>query len=109
MSSIGTATQFGKGPFFVMLGFLVVLPLSPSMALGDVNGDTKVDAVFANQNQPNRVCLGDGAGGFTCSDVSSDTNDSLEGMGSSLLLAHVPTSFHICCNGRPHSPRFTIW
>ena len=25
----------------------------------------------------NRVCLGDGSGGFTCSDVSTDTNDTL--------------------------------
>ena len=45
------------------------------MALGDVNGDTNMDAVFANINiQRNRVCLGDGSGGFVCSDVSSDTN-----------------------------------
>ena len=42
-----------------------------------MDGDTILDAVFANQNQPNRVCLGDGAGGFACSDVSSDTNVSL--------------------------------
>ena len=48
---------------------------SPGVALGDVNGDTKLDAVFANDaGASNRVCLGDGSGGFTCSDVSSDTN-----------------------------------
>ena len=45
-----------------------------SVALGDVDGDTDLDAVFANSGQPNRVCLGNGAGGFTsCSNVSSDT------------------------------------
>ena len=50
---------------------------SEGIALGDVNGDTFLDAVFANFNQPNRICLGDGAGGFTCSDVSADTNHSI--------------------------------
>ena len=49
---------------------------SEGIALGDVNGDTFLDAVFANFNQPNRICLGDGAGGFTCSDVSADINNS---------------------------------
>ena len=46
------------------------------VALGDVNGDTFLDAVFANFFDSNRICLGDGMGGFTCSDVSADTNDS---------------------------------
>ncbi|MFQ5803891.1 MAG: FG-GAP repeat domain-containing protein, partial [Candidatus Methylomirabilales bacterium] len=47
------------------------------VALGFVDGDASLDAVFAN-NGRNRVCLGDGAGGFTvpCSDVSTDANDS---------------------------------
>jgi len=31
-----------------------------------------LDAVFANLNQRNRVCLGDGMGAFTCSEVSTD-------------------------------------
>ena len=32
-------------------------------------------AVFANNGTPNRVCLGDGSGGFSsCSDVSDDSN-----------------------------------
>ena len=35
-----------------------------------------LDAVFSNFVQPNRVCLGDGSGGFACSDVSTDTNQS---------------------------------
>ncbi|MEX0999590.1 MAG: IPTL-CTERM sorting domain-containing protein [Thermodesulfobacteriota bacterium] len=33
-----------------------------------------LDAVFSNNGQINRVCLGDGAGGFSCSNVSTDTN-----------------------------------
>lgn len=47
-------------------------------ALGDLNANGILDVVFANRyGQPNRVCLGDGAGGFTsCSDVSPDINDS---------------------------------
>jgi hypothetical protein len=35
-----------------------------------------LDAVFANSTQRNRRCLGDGAGGFACADVSADTNAS---------------------------------
>jgi len=51
------------------------------VVLGDVDGNGILDAVFANSGlfasfNVNRVCLGDGAGGFTCSDVSTDTNDS---------------------------------
>ena len=45
---------------------------SQGVALGDVNGDTALDAVFANSFDPNRICLGDGMGGFTCSDVSTN-------------------------------------
>ena len=44
------------------------------VALGDVNGDSDLDAVFGNYAQRNRACLGNGAGGFTCIDVSTDTN-----------------------------------
>ncbi len=49
------------------------------VAAGDVNEDGKLDLVFAviEQVPPvgfhNRVCLGDGTGGFTCSDVSADS------------------------------------
>jgi hypothetical protein len=42
------------------------------VALGDVNGDGHLDAVFANWGQPNRECLGNGTGGFTCTNVSGD-------------------------------------
>ena len=48
------------------------------VALGDVNGDTLLDAVFAELSDENRVCLGNGDGTFApCSDVSTDTNDSI--------------------------------
>jgi hypothetical protein len=43
------------------------------VALGDVNSDGYLDAVFANETQPNSVCFGDGYGGFTCSNVNSDS------------------------------------
>ena len=46
------------------------------VVVADVNGDTKPDVVFANSGSVNRVCLGDGSGGFTCSDVSGDTKQS---------------------------------
>ena len=45
------------------------------VALGDVDGDGDLDAVFAIGlgTRHNRVCLNDGSGNFTCSDVSTDT------------------------------------
>ena len=48
---------------------------SRDVALGFVDGDSNLDAIFGNISN-NRVCLGNGAGGFTCSNVSGDTNDS---------------------------------
>lgn len=33
--------------------------------------------VRRNEGSSNRVCLGDGTGSFACSDVSSDTNDTI--------------------------------
>ena len=47
-----------------------------NVALGDVDGDSFLDAVFANDLSPNRLCLGDGTGSFDCSDVSPELNDS---------------------------------
>ncbi len=32
-----------------------------------------LDLIFGNFGQNNRVCLNDGSGSFTCSDVSADT------------------------------------
>ena len=47
------------------------------VALGFVDGDANLDAVFTNQPfQRDRVCLGDGLGGFTCNDVSTEENRS---------------------------------
>ena len=47
------------------------------VALGDVDGQNGLDAVFAiDSGERNRVCLNDGTGAFTCSDVSTDANNS---------------------------------
>jgi len=67
---------------------------SLSLALGFVDGDATLDAVFANSGQRNRVCLGNGDGTFgapgnECSDVSTDTNNSL---GMALGLAPTTTT-----------------
>ena len=40
----------------------------------DGSAQVTLDAVFANLDQSNRVCLGDGGGSFSCSDVSTDMN-----------------------------------
>ena len=43
------------------------------VALGDMDGDNDLDAVFANEGaagEVNRVCYNDGAGNFTCTAVS---------------------------------------
>jgi len=57
--------------------FVMPLLLTLMFGLGQpasVNAGT-LDAVFANGGL-NRVCLGDGAGGFACSDVSTETETS---------------------------------
>jgi hypothetical protein len=56
------------------------------VALGDVNNDGNLDAVFSNdepmstppQPGPQRVCLGDGAGGFSCSNIGTETGGTLD-------------------------------
>jgi hypothetical protein len=56
------------------------------VALGDVNNDGNLDAVFNNDEPmstppspgPQRVCLGDGAGGFTCSNIGTETGGSID-------------------------------
>jgi uncharacterized repeat protein (TIGR01451 family) len=52
----------------VLAGMLV-----SGQTVGGLNGDSDLDAVFTNIGQTNRACLGDGAGGFDCSNVSADT------------------------------------
>lgn len=40
--------------------------------VGDVDGDGDLDVMFANAlSQQNRVCFGDGSGGFTCTEVGN--------------------------------------
>ncbi|MBI3769264.1 MAG: VCBS repeat-containing protein [Deltaproteobacteria bacterium] len=62
-----------------------------SVALGDVDNDGNLDAVFANNNQlPNRVCLGDGAGHFACSNVGAYTHGS-----TTVVLADLNADGHL--------------
>ena len=61
-----------------ILSLFLISCLGQGVALGDVNGDALLDAVFANAfgaANENRVCEGNGDGTFACSDVSGDTND----------------------------------
>lgn len=46
------------------------------VALGDMNHDTFVDAVFAKASKdvPNQICLGNGSGGFACRNISAHTD-----------------------------------
>ena len=44
------------------------------IAVGHVDSDVHLDVVLAGQNDENRVCLGDGAGGFNCADISTSTD-----------------------------------
>lgn len=75
---------------------------SMDVQLGDVNGDGALDAVFANgfnSDQRNRLCLGDGVGGFTCSDLGPDLQQSY-----GIALGHVNGDAHldaVIANERP--------
>ncbi|MCP3972910.1 MAG: hypothetical protein GY720_00285 [bacterium] len=68
----------------VWMLFLEPLPTTGSIdgfKFLDIGGsgnpsDGALDIVFLNRNQQNRVCIGDGSGGFTCSDLSTATNNS---------------------------------
>ena len=46
------------------------------MALGLIDEDNNLDAMFANEGLPNQLCLGNGSGGFTCSNIDNDTGNS---------------------------------
>lgn len=46
---------------------------SRKVALGDLNGDRRLDAVFARFGTPNQVCLRLAGGGFSCHNVSGET------------------------------------
>jgi len=51
-------------------GTLMTVLVIADAAHGGVDGDGDLDTVFANGFfDRNRVCLGDGSGGFTCSDL----------------------------------------
>ena len=49
-----------------------VAPVGPS-AFAGVDADAKADVFFANV-ETNRVCLGDGSGGFVCGDVGTSSD-----------------------------------
>lgn len=45
------------------------LHYSHAVSLGDLDGDGQLDAIFANSQAKNRVCWGNGAGNFSCTDM----------------------------------------
>ena len=76
-SNIGRmATQtVAKQTIFIGLVLLMVLALSHSTAIGGVDGDGNLDAVFAKPNLTLQVCRGNGLGGFSCTDMSGNVQD----------------------------------
>lgn len=99
------------------------LALAGAALIGDTNpawagfnGDGKLDAIFANVlDQTNRVCLGDGGGGFTCSDVSANTTDSNNvAVGDVNGEGIVNQDVHLLCyeierpKGKPKSDRLHV-
>ena len=72
----GMGAKFRSGVLSGVLTGLLALLLWPTAALA-IDGNALPDAVFANFTpQRNRVCLLNVFTGFTCSDVSTDTNTS---------------------------------
>ncbi len=79
-----------------------------------------LDLIFANQSARNRVCLNDGSGSFTCSNVSGDTNQSFAmavadvdgGTGLDLIFANsgifgTGDNNRVCLNDGMSPPSFT--
>jgi hypothetical protein len=42
---------------------------SEAASLGDINNDSYLDVIFANNGQADQICLNDGLGGFSCRDA----------------------------------------
>ena len=66
-----------------------------AVALGDVNNDRNLDAVFATPfDAPDRRCLGDGTGTLTCADISTANSEDLalgeEGSGGDDVIVGGP-------------------
>ena len=56
-----------------LVGLAVVPGIESRPADAGVNHDFRADLIFANSGNPNRVCVGNRTGGFTCSDDSAGT------------------------------------
>ena len=56
-----------------LVGFAVAPGIESRPADAGVNHDFRADLIFANSGNPNRVCVGNSTGGFTCSDDSAGT------------------------------------
>lgn len=65
-------TNDGTGNFSACTDMDTVRTSSFTVAVGYLDGDSNLDAVFSNDwdDDGHRVCLGNGAGAFTCSDVA---------------------------------------
>ncbi len=75
-----TALRRG-GPLatWALLATLTLLALAPAAAAVDLDGDGVADAVFVSFFEPDRVCYGDGAGGFgSCAELGRDIPGTLD-------------------------------
>lgn len=103
----------------VSIGFVVAVALvvvGPNPAQGGVDGDGDADIVFATYAEDpsifDEACLGDGVGGFICSDFN--VNDPTQGMAAGdldddgdidVILANDSTRDRVCLNdGTGHYP-----
>ena len=78
LSVIVTARNTSAGPFMMVdSGQSLGSSDSWSVALGDVDADGDLDAVFAYWSQPNKVRLNDGAGNLTDSGQNLGSSDSI--------------------------------